>query len=159
MVSDVVITDGIADPKPYIASTDGSWIAMPGYAHTHIAWMRGLNPTAISQFSAVEVWVSPYSADPAGLKPEKMDDWGESYMPIGRYSAGYSRYAAPRHVAGTEHSIEEVIWNLSTREKRVVPIPAGLVVANSVGMTPTHVWLVGAPQKGTKATLLRFSVD
>ena len=152
--ANIVVTDGISPPSPYLDPPSDSWYGLPIFAHSHIAWMRGVNPTQINLFERVELWASPYTADPAQLKPQKVSDWPDKYFNINGWAGAFGTIAVVTTAAdGT--SLEDTIWNLDSMTTYKYAIPPAQPhddLRCSPGVTHTHSYV----QKWN--TIMRFAL-
>lgn len=153
----IAVTDGTSMPQPYLEPPADCWQGTPAFAHSHIAWTRGVGVKDINLFDHVELWASPYAADPKQLKPEKIGDIAGSNMPGHRYAGGYGLFAAAE--SDGNGWLKEVIWDLAAKARREIPYPPGRVLLGTAGITKTHSWeVVDETGQNTKRKLVRFSV-
>lgn len=153
------LSDGVSSPTPLLTPPPGEWYVFPGYAHSHLAWLRAVNRQSDGSFERIEVWTSKFSAVVSELSPEYVAEYGSKRLPGRNQSGGYGYYAIPL-TADDLSSVKMMIWNLSTKQERAVPFPAGLtVIGGAVGMTKTHVWYQGGLASPGASQLLRFSLN
>ena len=144
----VATSDGKSPPAPYLVPTDGSFYIYPVYAGNYVAWFRGIGYTGQpNSFQSVEVWASPYSADPAGLAPFKVDDYPETglvaaYGAAGRVAAGVGSAADPS-------TWKMAVWNLATKQRTVYAPPSGLTQVGALGITSQYLWMMLGPGNNT----------
>jgi hypothetical protein len=133
-------SDGLQPSAPYLVPSDGSYYGHPAYAHSHIGWLRGIGQTDVNQFAEIEVWASPYSANPANLSPQKVDDYPGQAMP--ELWGGHG-YLAAVSAADAPTYNETAVWHLSDATKRIFQYPGGRKVNRYLGITEGYVWVVG----------------
>lgn len=158
VMGSILVTDGISPPKPYLEPPDDSFYDLPAFAHSHIAWMRGFGMTSLNVYDRVELWASPYNADPTQLKPEKIGDFFGKSLPTGG-----DRDAAYGVFSTTESDgmgwVRLVIWDLAAKSRREFPVPHAASVPAMPGVTKTHVWLlIDEVGENFAYRLLRFSI-
>jgi hypothetical protein len=152
-------SDGKSAAAPYLTPTDGSAYIFPVYAGSHVAWFRGIGHTGQphdSTYQAIELWASPYSADPAGLAPFKVDDYPQQGIGAAYGAAG--RVAASVGVA-TDYpmSWHAAVWDLATKQRTVYPNPSGFIEAAPFGITSKYVWVGAASGTGADDTTISYS--
>ncbi len=140
----IASSDGIAAPTPYLTPTDDSFFILPGYAGTHVAWVRGLHPTDVDTFASVEMWASPYSPNPADLKPYKADDVPFTYG-SGSYVAAHGKYAAIYGTSQTPPTAQILIWNLASKTRQTINMGPDLAVKTAYGLTQSYLYVGSAP--------------
>lgn len=154
----IVATDGISPAQPYLDPPTGSLYGAPGFAHSHVAWMRGIGQKSTNIFDQVEIWASPYSADPKQLVPEKIGDHGDKNL------ASRSTYGAGHGIFFVVESdgngwAKGAIWDLAAKTKREVPYPHGFSASGVPGVTKTHVWgMIDETGINFSHRLLRFAI-
>jgi hypothetical protein len=151
-------TDGIATPTPYLVSTDGSWYDFPAYAGAYLAWFRGIGWQDINFYQKVELWASPYDPDPSKLTPFKVDDYAAQSP--GDLLGASGRIAAVAPEGGAPYSMTTV-WDLATRTRKDYTLPSNHVISFPyMGLTSTHLWIMGAPSQGAAADMyVRFALQ
>lgn len=143
--SRISYTDGVAPPTPFIVSPDDAFYEDPTYAHSHIAWTRGIGPKGPGLFDTVEIWASKYSDDPNEIVPYKVGDYGLNTSLVYWRAGGFGRLAV---LSGADAPIynEFVIWDLAEKTKRTFTVPEGRRIALFIGMTSTHLWVATRSQ-------------
>jgi hypothetical protein len=156
----IAITDGNSEPIPLLNPPDNEWHAMPGYAHSHIAWQRGINRKQTGEFERVEIWAAPFTPDPAALKPFKVGDGMVNYILPHLHIAGFGYYAVAQWLPNNIDFVE-MIWNLSTKQSKTIAYPTGWgpTAVSAVGMTKTHAWIMAGQEKPQGGVLHRFSLQ
>jgi hypothetical protein len=140
--SQLAVSDGIQPPEPYLIPPPDTADDKPGYAHTHLGWFRGIHPTGPGVYDKLEIWASPYSADPTMLTPYKVDDYALKSPPLW-IAAGHGWFAAH---SGQDPPVygELYAWNLATKARKAFTLPGGRKLRGMIGISPTHVWVTGA---------------
>jgi hypothetical protein len=157
--SRIVWTDGVSPLTPFIEPSDDSFYEDPTYAHSHIAWARGVGPKDVGLFDAVEIWASKYSDDPSQIVPYKVGDHGLKTS-IGYIRAGGFGRLALLSGADAPAYNEFVVWDLENKTKRLQTLPEGRQIVTFWGMTSTHVWVTGRSQPGKPVdAMYRFQVQ
>lgn len=144
-------SDGVAEPTSFIAGTPDAWVGAPLFAHSHLAWQRGISPRRGGAFDRVELWTSPATDDPDMLAPSKVGD-----LPGHGWSstcAGWGRYVT----AGT--SADELLaWDLDARRVTSIVLPDQHTFASCPGVTRTAMWVVPELRSSQRRGLLRFAL-
>ncbi|MBI4950463.1 MAG: hypothetical protein HY908_00370 [Myxococcales bacterium] len=150
-------SDGLAPSETFLAAADGSYYGQPDYAHTHLAWFHGTGQTDVNKFQTVELWSSPYSADPAALAPHKVTDWPVGNMPTetnGGY--GWLITAAPDPALAFT---KLAAFDLATDARHDFPLPDGRRIFRPMGVTPGHAWVMATHPNGAPMDWLgRFAL-
>jgi hypothetical protein len=110
----------------------------------------------------VEVWASPYSPNPAELKPEKVDDWPGTYMSASGHTGGHGKYAVAYIAHENPYSIQQIVWDLTSKTQKTFQLPSDVIVKWPMGITQKYVWGVGGPnmsEAGDTSWLMRFKVE
>ena len=140
----IASSDGSSAPTPYLVPTDDSFFLDPGYAGTHVAWVRGLHPTNVNTFASGEMWASPYSPNPAQLKPYKVDD-----LPFGFASSvfvsAHGKYAAVYWADQSTWTAQVFIWDLTLKTRQTISMGPNLAVKTAYGLTQNYVYVGSAP--------------
>ena len=141
--SRISYTEGTSTPTPFLEPQDDSFYEDPTYAHSHLAWARGIGLKGAGLFDAVEIWASKYSDDPSQIQPYKVGDYALTTSVGYRRAGGFGRLAV---LSGTGDQLlkEFVVWDLEQKTKRAITLPGGRRLTMFIGMTPTHVWTAGA---------------
>jgi hypothetical protein len=139
----IASSDGVAAPEPYLVPSDDSFFLFPGFAGTHVGWIRGIHPTDTNAFERVEMWAAAYSPNPAELQPYMIEALPYGFG-AGSYAAAHGKYAAVYPV-DSETWTHEIIWDLATKAKQVIDIGPNVVVRSHYGLTKEYVWLGTAP--------------
>ncbi|HWB74438.1 MAG TPA: hypothetical protein VG755_05775 [Nannocystaceae bacterium] len=150
-VAHVGRSDGHAPPEHFIAGTADAWVGAARFAHSHIAWLRGLEPSGGSAFARVELWAAPYTDDAGALAPVRIGELDTPvWSPIG---AGWGRYA----IAGATPT-ELQVFALADATRTRIALPDGHTFAAAAGLTRDALWIVpelhDSPQRG----LLRITL-
>lgn len=141
----IMASDGLVSPVPYLVPADGSFYDSAAYSGSYVAWLRGVNQTDINVFDTIELWASPWSADPAGLVPKKVADVPFKNMPgLWSYVAGHDRYAV-NSVQDAPVYGETYVYDLGTGSHQAYTLPDGQGVAYYAGLTAHGLWVVGRP--------------
>ena len=140
----IASSDGIAAPTPYLVPTDDSFFIDPGCAGTHVAWVRGLHPTDVDTFASVEMWASPYSPNPADLKPYKVDDVPFGFA-SGSFVAAHGKYAAIYSTIQSPFTAQIFIWDLASKSRQIINMSPNLAVKTAYGLTQSYVYVGSAP--------------
>lgn len=152
----IQITDGVSSAQQYLASADGSDYFAPAYAHSYVFFLRGVNWDWQSDtFDRVEIWDSPYSPDPAQLVPEKLADAPSVYWAT-LYDGGWGRLA----LVADDGTIE--VWDAASRTEQSFTLPAGLDLAEIMGLTRHHLWITAARDTDgyrRVVSLIRYALD
>jgi hypothetical protein len=152
----IAITDGKAPQTPYLTPTDGSFYDNAVYAGPYVAWLRGIGLQQVNLYTKVEVWASPYDADPTKLVPVKVTDYPFTSMSQLLGAAG--RVAFMADDTGTTTTVV----NVATHAQSSYTMPnAHQISAPYLGLTSTHLWVAGAPapsNSNPKDMYLRFAV-
>lgn len=136
---ELYISDGIEEGKPYLSPPPDSNYFNPGFANSHVIWLRGLNQNEVSQkYEKIEVWASPFAVDGSTLAPEKLGDTEHVHRPTSR--AGWGRYVMAYHSSDPDsHGVE--IWSAKTKTRIVRSTGEYGKVWDFMGITRTHLWL------------------
>lgn len=157
--SRISYTDGVAPPTPFIVSPDDAFYQDPTYAHSHIAWTRGIGPKGPGLFDAVEIWASKYSDDPNVIVPYKVGDH-DFKTSLSFYRAGGFGHLAILSGADSPVLNEFAIWDLAEKTKRTFTVPEGRRIALFIGMTSTHLWVATRSQPDVPIDgIYRFQVQ
>jgi hypothetical protein len=149
----IAASDGVTAPIAYVAPSDGSWAYSVGFAHSYVAWQRGVNPSSPDNFQTVELWASPYDPDPSKLSPVLIADLGWHHLDNGY--AGYGHYVIPTIDVATNTATGIASWNLETRTQRVYAFPPDYRWRYPIGVTRKYFWVVDVPPH----LLRRFALD
>ena len=148
----IMQSDGVSAPTPYVVPTDGSSTNAIGFAHSYVAWQRGVNATATDVFQTVELWASPYDPDPNHLSPSLITDLGWHHFSSGY--GGYGHYVVPTVDVATNALTGIAIWNLEKKTRRVYPLPTEQA-HYPIGVTRKYFWMIGV----VPHLLRRFAVE
>lgn len=131
----IEVTNGVVPAKPYLVPPAGSDYFAPAYANSCVMWLRGIDKDpSTDQYASVEIWDSPYSADPAKLAPGKLGDTAlDHWTPY--YAGGWGRYAF------ANHSGAMVAWDVTSGTRQTFALPPGLDVSEIMGLTRHHLWI------------------
>lgn len=142
----IMWSDGIAPPEVYLEPADpNDAYGSPIYANSHVAYFHGVQILDTNKFQSVELWTSPYSADPKALQPKKLDTLPVQSMPAAPVG-GWGFAAFPSFVPPNGER-ELVMWNLAKGTKRTHVLPEGYDLQSLLGVSRTHLW-VGAADFG-----------
>jgi hypothetical protein len=145
-------SDGVSPPVPYLVPTDGSFYVFPVYAGAYVAWFRGIGYTGQPNgYQAIEVWASPYSADPAGLAPFKVDDFGAPALNVSIGAAG--------RAAAALTNTTTAVWDLATKQRTIYTMPSALKLVTYLGLTSQYLWVMAGPGNNTVSTYVRFALQ
>jgi len=136
----IMQSDGVSAPTPYVVPTDGSSTNAIGFAHSYVAWQRGVNASATDVFQTVELWASPYDPDPNKLKPTMITDLGWHHFDGGY--GGYGHYVVPAIDVEKNILTGMVIWNLKTKTKRTYALPSDFKWGYPIGVTQKYFWVI-----------------
>jgi hypothetical protein len=133
---EIAITDGVSQGKPYLVPPLGESYASPVYAHSHIAWMRGIHMKGVNLYDSVEVWASPWSPVPSKLQPKKLGDYPLTSTAEGVGGWGYYLTPTSPHDA--------LLWDLATGGSRKLTPPSNIQAFwRPFGITRKHLWTSG----------------
>ncbi|MBI4953802.1 MAG: hypothetical protein HY908_17385 [Myxococcales bacterium] len=150
-------SDGVAPSSTYLAPVDGSFYGAPDFAHSHLAFFRGIGQLDVNEFQAVELWASPYSADPAALAPYKVADWPWSAMPP-ETASGYGWFTAPLPDPPALTLNTLAAYDLASKARIDFQVPGGLRLYHDLGVSPGFVWYLAGPQTGGMSYFGRFAL-
>jgi hypothetical protein len=130
----------------------------PIYAHSHLAFFKGVHILSENKYERVELWATPYSDDPAKHEPIKLADLTRTSIPVDRQGAfGFAQFGG-----GTgEASKAFVIWDLANNVQRTVGVPDTFgpgYPARPLGMTRDHLWsgLTEPDSGGASSRMIRI---
>ncbi|MBK7585059.1 MAG: hypothetical protein IPI67_33325 [Myxococcales bacterium] len=150
-------SDGKLPPAAYLTPpVPADDLGFAAFADTHVGVMRGINRKDINKYDTVEVWASPFSADPAQLKPELVAKLGFTSTP--ELAGGHGVLAALTSIeANGEYGF--TAWNVMSKQTRGLKLPAERVYKTHLGISREHVYLDAAkPNAGPSAYLVRYPV-
>ena len=122
--------------------TENDVYAQPAYAHSHLAFFKGVGYISLNKFDKVEVWATKYNEDLRGLAPLKVDDYPVASMTY--LMAGHGRAAAASTKDAPIYG-ELYVWNLATGARQTVKIPGDRKQQTRFGLTKTHLYIAGSP--------------
>lgn len=135
----IVSTDGLAQPTDYLRATDGSFYDFPVFADSHVAWFRGVGVISLNQYQRVELWASPFSADPAALAPFKVADY--TFDAATFMAGGWGRVAMPSYADPPIYG-QQAVYDLVHQTSVNFQLPDGrsLWTSAEMGLTKTHLY-------------------
>jgi hypothetical protein len=149
----ISITDGLTEASPYLSATNDDDLLMRGDTGTHVAWLRAVNKQDSAVYERLELWASPFSPDPAQLKPEKIGDCAGKYVTVNRQASGFGYYSSSQ-ILGAMDFVQET-WDIAAKSVKRVPYPPGVGGIAVVGMTQSHAWVSAS---NPVLTMYRFAV-
>jgi len=150
-------SDGKLPPAPYLTPTvTADDFGFAAFANSHLGFMRGINRKDINKYDSVEVWSSPFSADPKQLQPAFLAKLPFTGTP--ELSGGHGVVASLSQIGGSgEHQF--TAWNVTTKATRSLTLPNDRVYKAHLGVTRHHVFLAAAkPGMGPSSYLIRYPV-
>lgn len=144
-VPTITISDGIDATKPFMPTDGSTEDATPIFADTHVAWLRGFDPTDLNLYKHVELWASPFSSHPEELKPAKITDfpYPNNNIPFYFTTGGWGRVAhgGGGEKKGTTYAPGYIdVWDLTKPSKFRIDMPDGIWPRQLSGLTRTHIW-------------------
>jgi hypothetical protein len=137
----IMATDGLTYPVQYYAEPDASSVGGVQNLDGQVAWARGIGVIQFNEYTRMELWASPYSADPAKLQPKKVAD-----MPFRGYSGmtrgGWGHYA---RAPDLDEPTSVHVWSVPDGEHRALAVPKSIFVRDIVGLSREHIWLPAKP--------------
>ncbi len=151
-------SDGVAPPTVYLAPTDPDVsFGAPAFAHSHIGFMRGFKRSSVNKFENVELWASPFSEQPAALKPIKIADLASTSISTAK-AGGHGKYATPAF-APPFGAQELLVFDLATGATTSFVVPPERVVKALLGLTRDHLYVAASkPGQGPSPYLMRFAL-
>ena len=148
-------SDGIGPLDRFLSGADGSWVGVPMFAHSHIGWLKGLNPQDLKLFEAVELWASPYAEDPSQLEPYKVGDLvAKSWSWVG---AGWGRYVTSgKPELPVQHEL--LVWDLAAKSSRSIVLPPDRYYDARPSVTRSAFWVIPGLVSSTQRGLMRFEL-
>jgi hypothetical protein len=150
-------SDGASAPEMLLEPDEpDTHYVSPIYAHSHLAFFKGIRILSENKYERVELWATPYSDDPAELRPTLVADLTET---LNKTSIPVDREGAFGFVDFGGSSLAEsfVIWNLSAKTQRIVGLPEPFL-PRPLGMTREHLWsgLTEPDSGGASSRMIRI---
>ncbi len=148
----VTYTDGKSSSAQVYLSEPGVGYSMARCADSHVAFLRGTGQQdRVERFDKVEVWASPFTADPAALAPVRIDELSVNSIVNGMSLAGggYGRYGFRESPSSLR------VWDLEAGDKWVWTPTNGLDFGAVMGFTETELWMGTRPERGGRDVAVR----
>ncbi len=156
----VFFSDGVVAPQPFLSTPQGTHDGMPVFADSHFAWFRGVGFKDLNKFQTVEIWASPFAAEPAKIVPQKLGEHSLQAFPDGGRRGvwgGFGRLAVLGQGASPDDFSRTDLWNLKTGSRSVLTLPGGLNALGYAGLTSTEIYILGGPDNASMA-LFRYAL-
>jgi hypothetical protein len=151
-------SDGIQPAWGYLAPAKGEDVGSPAFAHSHVAWRKGLERKDLNVYGKVELWASPFSEDPAKLTPTKVADLNSINL-SSQTLGGWGR------VATIDESTANLakaffVWNLQSQTFVKRQIHPKREIRDLLGLTRSHLYIgENKPGENQDNYLVRFKLD
>jgi hypothetical protein len=153
----IAYSDGVSPMKPYLVPPDpNDDYGYPAFANSHVGFMKGIGQKDVNLYDSVEIWATPYSADPSQLKPELVA--GYPFTNMHPMVGGWGRLGTATSMP--DGSVGVGIWSIAQKSAKAYTVPNDHTAWVRLGLTHTHLWM-GAqkPAAGVDAYLMRFKVE
>ena len=147
----VTYTDGKTAARVYL-SEPGVGYSMARCADSHVAFFRGTGQQdRVEKFDKVELWASPFAADPVALAPVRIDVLSVNSIVngMGIAGGGYGRYGFRESPSSLR------VWDLKAGEKWAWTSNNGLDFGAVMGFTETGLWMGTRPENGGRDVAVR----
>jgi hypothetical protein len=148
----ITYTDGKSSAQVYL-SEPGVAFGAARCADSHVAFVRGTGQQSQNSrtFDKVEVWASPFAADPSKLVPAFVDELETDLVVHSMDGArgGYGRYG----LRDTWTTVR--VWDLPTGKHRSIETTEGLLFGAILGFTETDLWIATKTDEYQKDTAIR----
>lgn len=141
----VTYTDAKSSSAEVYLSEPGVGYGSIECADSHVAFLRGTGPQdRVGLFAHVEIWASPFAADPTALKPALVDTLTSNVVVNGGgiVGGGYGRYGFRESPSSLR------VWDLKAGEKWAWTSSNGLDFGAVMGLTETDLWMGTRPERG-----------
>lgn len=151
----ILATDGVSAPYDLVAEPAAD-LAGPGFTGTHLVWQRGVGTFGSSGWQTVELWASPYSADPANIVPTKLTTLPWHFVST-ELRAAHGRVS----IMDLDSAAAVHVWTVPAAEHRVFNTPPGWLVAQIPALYSKELLVMLRPEAKENAgyRLYRVSID
>lgn len=148
----LMITDGSVAAEPYlIPPPNTEFLMRPAFAHTHLGWLRGINPVSVNKFEKLELWATAWTPEPGSVVPYFVADVpGTS---TSEASGGEGWYQALLQPSAS------TLWHLGTESRVDLVAEAGVEFGKPLGVTGGRAYFAMRPaSKNELKYLLRHAL-
>jgi hypothetical protein len=146
-------SDGIGAPERLVEAPPGTWDGVPFFAHSHVAWQRGIGRSGPNRFATVEVWAAEHGEStlaPYLVGEAPLSGWS-------RIGAGWGRYVTlgPPHDTSPP---EWIVWDLERRTHTSIVPPIDRAFETCAGVTRSAVFAIPTQRTSSRRGLLRLDI-